>query len=435
MAVYVVPRRAGFWGNVTANLGNGLFDHLMGGMLTRDAQARQARRNNEFWTDVSRTMTPQPGLPQPEAPRAEYSEDVQNLANSATRGMPAAADNQGWEGLWDSTAGLGKEYRPGREELMGVFGRHGVMPQEAELAMNFYKNQFETADKLGYQDDVASRVGNLDFNVRENPERAMRSGVTAQAYGLSPQGLYAYAYPNMTSGVMDNGDRNTLRIFDPATGDSATQDLAKGVDPTKAREAASREHVAQINQSPRYGVVYGANGEVMVVNDRTGAVTETGKVSYPRGAGGYSGADANGQGAKPLTISDKKNISELVAQGIQLATFRDGSFDQQAFDAWMYNAFGNNPEALSYAQSTVNFPQFMSKEMGLTLAKTNPYQPTQPVTPQGDGQGWQVYPPQGNASASPITLTVAQLEEYARDAGISVEQARAQVEREGGVIR
>ena len=295
MAVVVIPRR-NVYGGVLGNLGNGLMNYVFGGMMARDAQARQARRSRGLWDDMARTMKAQPGLPQPEAPRPQYSEDVQNIANAATRGMPTATDNQGWKGLWDSTVGLGKGYKPGREDLLGVFGRHGVTPQEAELLMDYYKNQFETADKLGYQDEVASRVNGLDYDLRSNPARAMQSGLTAQAYDLNPQGLYAYAYPNLTSGVIDNGDNNMFYQMNPATGDTVMQRFEKNVDPSKRYEADARVRTAQINQSPKYSVVYGPNGEIMTVNDRDGSVSETGKMSYPRYGSGGAAA-----GPKPLT--------------------------------------------------------------------------------------------------------------------------------------
>lgn len=347
MAVYVVKKNNP-WGYLGANLGNGLFDNIIGGMFARDAQARQVRRSRGLWDDMSRTMKAQSGLPQPEAPRPQYSEDIQNIANAATRGMPTATDNQGWKGLWDSTVGLGKEYRPGREELLGVFGRHGVTPQEAELAMNFYKNQFETADKLGYQDEVASRVNNLDYDVRNNPARATQSGLTAQAYGLSPQGLWQYTYPNITSGVMDNGDRNTFYQANPATGDTVTQDFAKAVDPTKAYEADSRERVAWTNQTPRYSVVYGPRGEVQVVNDRTGQVTDTGAMSYPRYGSG-NGAPA---GPKPLTPEQRMKISQ---EALKYAG--QGGTPEEVWNQ-IVNIAGNNPEVLSLmANSVYGTPQ------------------------------------------------------------------------------
>ena len=346
MAVYVIPRR-NVYGGVLGNLGNGLMNYVFGGMMARDAQARQARRSRGLWDDMSRAMKAQPGLPQPEAPRPQYSEDVQNIANAATRGMPTATDNQGWKGLWDSTVGLGKEYKPGREELLSVFGRHGVTPQEAELAMNFYKNQFETADKLGYQDEVASRVNNLDYDVRSNPARAMQSGLTAQAYGLNPQGLYAYAYPNLTSGVIDNGDNNMFYQMNPATGDTVMQRFDKSVDPSKRYEADARVRTAQINQSPKYSVVYGPNGEIMTVNDRDGSVSETGKMSYPRYGSG--GAPA---GLKPLTPEQRMKISQ---EALKYAG--QGGTPEEVWNQ-IVNVAGSNPEVLSLmANSVYGTPQ------------------------------------------------------------------------------
>ena len=346
MAVYVIPRR-NVYGGVLGNLGNGLMNYVFGGMMARDAQARQARRSRGLWDDMARTMKAQPGLPQPEAPRPQYSEDVQNIANAATRGMPTATDNQGWKGLWDSTVGLGKEYKPGREELLSVFGRHGVTPQEAELAMNFYKNQFETADKLGYQDEVASRVNNLDYDVRSNPARAMQSGLTAQAYDLNPQGLWQYTYPNLTSGVIDNGDNNMFYQMNPATGDTAMQRFDKSVDPDTAYKADAGIREAQIRSAPRFTPTYGANGEIYAFNDRTGGVSETGKMSYPRYGSG--GAPA---GPKPLTPEQRMKISQ---EALKYAG--QGGTPEEVWNQ-IVNVAGSNPEVLSLmANSVYGTPQ------------------------------------------------------------------------------
>lgn len=438
MAVYVVKKNNP-WGYLGANLGNGLFDNIIGGMFARDAQARQTRRNRALYADASKTMTPQPGLPQPEAPRPQYSEDIQNIANAATRGMPTATDNQGWKGLWDSTVGLGKEYKPGREELLSVFGRHGVTPQEAELLMNYYKNQFETADKLGYQDEVASRVNGLDYDLRSNPARAMQSGLTAQAYDLNPQGLYAYAYPNLSIGTMDNGDRNTVYTYDGATGTFGTQDFAKNVDPDTAYKADAGIQEARIRSAPRYTPTYGANGEIYAFNDRTGGVSETGKMSYPRYGSGGAAA-----GPKPLTPEQRMKISQ---EALKYAG--QGGTPEEVWNQ-IVNVAGSNPEVLSLmANSVYGTPQLPpAQEYGDPQA--NQYYNRVPaaaaeffrtgnIRNAGDGapqaQATQVSMPPSDGQASPIMLTAEELRKYAQDSGMTVEQARAQIEREGGVIR
>ena len=436
MAVYVIPRRNVYGnGGVLGNLGNGLMNYVFGGMMARDAQARQARRSRGLWADVSQTMKEQPGLPQPEAPRPQYSEDVQNIANSATRGMPTATDNQGWKGLWDSTVGLGKEYKPGREELLSVFGRHGVTPQEAELAMNFYKNQFETADKLGYQDEVASRVNNLDYDVRSNPARAMQSGLTAQAYGLNPQGLYAYAYPNLSIGTMDNGDRNTVYTYDGATGTFGTQDFAKDVDPSKKYEADSRVRTAQINQSPKYSVVYGPNGEIMTVNDRDGSVLETGKMSYPRyGSGGSGGAPA---GPKPLTPEQRMKISQ---EALRYAG--QGGTPEEVWNR-LASVAGNNPEMLSLmANSVFGTAQLPPATDGLD-PQANPYYNRVPaaaaeffrtgsIRNAGTGTAQAPQPPQAQAPVSlPDVVAEAKRLFPKETAGKTDEEIQRMIEESG----
>ncbi len=363
MAVYVIPRRNVYGnGGVLGNLGNGLMNYVFGGMLARDAQARQARRSRGLWADMSQTMKEQPGLPQPEAPRPQYSEDVQNIANSATRGMSAAAENPGWAGLWNSTVGLGRDYRPGRAELLGALGRHGATEQEAKGLFDLFKNQFETADKLGYQDEVASRVNNLDYDVRSNPARAMQSGLTAQAYGLNPQGLYAYAYPNLSIGTMDNGDRNTVYIYDKTTGTFGTQDFAKNVDPDTAYKADAGIREAQINQSPTYSVVYGPNGEVLSYNNKTGGVMNTGAMSYPRyGSGGAPAV------VKPLTPEQRMKISQ---EALRYAG--QGGTPEEVWNQ-LASVAGGNPEVLSLmANSVFGTSQLPPATDGLD-PQANPY--------------------------------------------------------------
>ena len=420
MAVYVVKKNNP-WGYLGANLGNGLFDNIIGGMFARDAQARQVRRSRGLWDDASRTMKAQPGLPQPEAPRPQYSEDVQSLANSAMRGMPTATDNQGWKGLWDSTVGLGKEYRPGREELLGVFGRHGVTPQEAELLMNYYKNQFETADKLGYQDNIASRVGGLDYDVRRNAPNAARSAAVAGAYGIDMAPVYERTAPQFSFSSADLGDRLGYFTQDPLTGEYGYRAYNYDVNPTKRYESDADTRQANIRAA--------ADRYVADTNLRGDIVSASAK-----GNGG-------GQGGKPLTLSDKKNIGELVFQNLQLADTKDG-FNQQAFEQWLNSAFGDNPGAMAYARSIVGMPQYEQNNIGMKIPTTNPYQPTQQgeelgtITPgQVSGQGQGQTQPQPQVQATGAYFPAARLEEYARANNMTPAQARQQIEAQGYAIR
>lgn len=420
MAVYVVKKNNP-WGYLGANLGNGLFDNIIGGMFARDAQARQTRRNRALYADASKTMTPQPGLPQPEAPRPQYSEDVKNLANSAMRGMPTATDNQGWKGLWDSTVGLGKEYRPGREELLGVFGRHGVTPQEAELLMNYYKNQFETADKLGYQDNIASRVGGLDYDVRGNAPNAARSAAIAGAYGIDMAPVYERTAPQFTFSSSDLGDRLGYFRQDPLTGEYGYSAYNYDVNPTDKYKADADTRQANIRaKADRYVADTNLRGDIVSASGRS---------------------SGNGQGGKPLTLSDKKNIGELVFQNLQLADTKDG-FNQQAFEQWLNSAFGDNPEAMAYARSIVGMPQYEQNNVGMKIPATNPYQPTQQgeelgtITPgQVSGQGQGQTRPQTQVQTTGAYFPAARLEEYARANNMTPAQARQQIEAQGYAIR
>ena len=420
MAVYVIPRR-NVYGGVLGNLGNGLMNYVFGGMMARDAQARQARRSRGLWDDMSRMMKPQPGLPQPEAPRPQYSEDVQNIANAATRGMPTATDNQGWKGLWDSTVGLGKEYRPGREELLGVFGRHGVTPQEAELAMNFYKNQFETADKLGYQDNVASRVGGLDYDVRGNAPNAARSAAVAGAYGIDMAPVYERTAPQFSFSSADLGDRLGYFTQDPLTGEYGYRAYNYDVNPTKRYESDADTRQENIRAAAdRYVADTNLRGDIINASGRSAG---------------------SGQGVKPLTLSDKKNIGDLVFQNLQLAETKDG-FNQQAFEQWLNSAFGDNPEAMAYARSIVGMPQYEQNNIGMKIPRTNPYQPTQQgeelgtITPgQVSGQGQGQTQPQPQVQATGAYFPAARLEEYARANNMTPAQARQQIEAQGYAIR
>ena len=415
MAVYVVKNNNP-WGVVGLNLGNGLLGSVLGGMFARDAAARDARRSKRLYGAVADSMTPQPGLPQPEAPRPQYSEDVRNLANSATREgglydtFMNPTDNSRWTGLWSNTVGLGKGNTPGRESLLRGLAKYGATQQEAKGLFDLYKGQFETADKLGYQDNVASRVGGLDYDVRGNPTGAAQSSMVAQAYGLKPEEVFQYTAPNFTSGHFDAGDREVMYGFDPRSNSFYIQNAAYGINPTDKYQSDADTQQARIAaDARRYSADKGYEGKV---------VSASGK---------------GGQGGKALTLTDKKNLNELVSRGIQLATV-DGQFNQQAFDQWLTSTVGNNPEALSYAQGVLNLPQYMGKNsFGRDRVTANPYQAAQEedwgtITP-GQTQ------PQQQSSAPNAYFPAARLEEYARNNNMTPAQARQSIEAQGYMIR
>lgn len=346
MAVYVVKKNNP-WGYLGANLGNGLMNYVFGGMMARDAQARQARRSRGLWDDMSRMMKPQPGLPQPEAPRPQYSEDVQNIANAATRGMPTATDNQGWKGLWDSTVGLGKEYRPGREELLGVFGRHGVTPQEAEPLMNYYKNQFETADKLGYQDNIASRVGGLDYDVRGNAPNAARSAAVAGAYGIDMAPVYERTAPQFSFSGADLGDKLGYFIQDPLTGEYGYRAYNYDVNPTKRYESDADTRQANIRAA--------ADRYVADMNLRGDMVSASAK-----GSGG-------GQGGKPLTPEQRIKFSQ---EALKYAG--QGGTPEEVWNQ-LVNVSGGNPEVLSVFANSLYGTSQLPPAQDYEEPQANPY--------------------------------------------------------------
>ncbi|MGE9959181.1 hypothetical protein [Cloacibacillus porcorum] len=374
MAVYVVPnRRRNYWGNVSLNLGNGLLGNVINGMFERDARAREAGRSKRLYEAVADEMTPQAGLPQPEAPRPEYGEEMRSFANRATRGgglydsYVNPTDNGGWSGLWDSTPGLGKDKVPGREDFLRGLARYGATEQQAKTLTDLYMNQFETADKLGYQDSVASRVRNLPMDVRGNPVQAAQSGLVAQAYELKPEGLWRYTAPNFEKQVVDLGDRALLSSFDPLTGGYENREMGYGLNPTKRYEsdadteqakisAGAQRYVADRNYDgkwvPSFKEIYGSNGEVQVLNTRTGRVTDTGARSYPRGSGGHGGT-------KPLTPQQKLSIGQSALKSTEMIgspeekwnyILRMSGGDSEALDAMARAVFNGGQVPMAAAE-------------------------------------------------------------------------------------
>lgn len=421
MAVVVV-RRNNPWGAVGLNLGNGLLGSVLGGMFARDAAARDARRSRQLYGAVADSMMPQQGLPQPEAPRPQYSEDIQNIANAATRGMPAATEDQGWTGLWNNTVGLGRGNNPGRESLLRGLAKYGATQQEAKGLFDLYTNQFETADKLGYQDNVASRVGGLDYDVRGNAPNAARSAAVAGAYGIDMAPVYERTAPQFSFNSADLGDRLGYFTQDPLTGEYGYSAYNYDVNPTDKYKADADTRQANIRAA--------ADRYVADTNLRGDIVSASGRSS------------GNGQGGKPLTLTDKKNLNDLVFQGIQLATTGDG-FNQQAFDQWLNSVVGDNPEALAYAQSVVGLPQYVQDNIGLKIPTANPYQQTQgqgeelgTITPgQVSGQGQGQTRPQTQVQTTGAYFPAARLEEYARANNMTPAQAQQQIEAQGYAIR
>ncbi len=379
MAVYVVPnRRRNYWGNVSLNLGNGLLGNVINGMFERDARAREAGRSKRLYEAVADEMTPQAGLPQPEAPRPEYGEEMRSFANRATRGgglydsYVNPTDNGGWSGLWDSTPGLGKDKVPGREDFLRGLARYGATEQQAKTLTDLYMNQFETADKLGYQDSVASRLGGLDYDVRGNAPEAARSAAVAGAYGVNMGPIYDRTAPGFTFSGADLGDRYGVFSQDNLTGNYRFTSHNKGTDPTHTADNISREKVANINKSatlgaagiranadltPKTSVVYDKDGKAYYVDNRGGA---------PRGIGVQG--PVKGQGAaKPLSPSVYNFIDKKIAEIAQTVATQD------EYNNKINMLISSNPQAQEYIMQSAGSPRYMWNNGAVSKTYGNSY--------------------------------------------------------------
>ncbi|MDO5114593.1 MAG: hypothetical protein Q4D58_00710 [Synergistaceae bacterium] len=431
------------WNYLLTRGAGGLLDNFISGMFQRDAEARQVDRSKRLYGAVEDEMSRSQGagLPMPAAPLPEYGEDVRALAGSATggRGLYDAyvtpEEGGGWSGLWNGSA-AGRRGVPGREAFLRGLARHGATPQEARTLSDLYMNQFETADKLGYGDAVAGRVGGLDYDVRSNPAGAMRSGMVAQAYDLRPEELMAYAYPNYEQGNFSAGDREVLYSHDPRTGTFSSREYGYGVNPTKRYQsdaeteqanisAGAQRYVADRNYDgrwvPSFKEIYGPNGEVQVLNTRSGAVTDTGARSYPRGGGGQSGAKALtpqqrlslGQAAvgatRDMEPEEKWNYIVRMSQG-----------DSEAIDAMARSVFAGGRIPMAAAEF---FKTGSLRQAGAAPDVSQPVLPEpQLQTPQ---QGASGQPADGSSVMRSSVVAEARARFPDRTRGLSDEQVWA----------
>lgn len=256
----------------------------------------------------------------------------------------------------------------GRAEFISGLGKYGPTTEEAKTLMDLYGPRLEYADKLGYGDAVASRVGDLDYNVRTNPLAGMQSGMKAQAYGLKPEEIYKYAYPNMVSQNIDLDDRYQNILFDPASGRQRLSDYMKGIsaeaqmqDATKRRgqDISVYTHNTPSGSSlvPSYKTVMGEDGAIYTVNNRTGRLSNTGVKGQ-----------AKGQGTGGLSVSQKNFIDKKVVQAMQIAS------SPEEYRDMLQKIGGSSPGAKTYVESISNQPKYLKKNaVGVEEAVDNPF--------------------------------------------------------------
>ncbi|MGE4445594.1 MAG: hypothetical protein AB7C92_02970 [Synergistaceae bacterium] len=226
--------------------------------------------------------------------------------------------------------------------MLDVLGRHGVSPEQAKGIFDFYESQFKNNDELSRMDQVAQKTGGLNFNVRDDPNQAMQSGMYAQAYGLKPESMMPFAYPNYESGHFDAGDREVQYGFDPVNGKFINQNEAYGLNPTKKYQSDE--------DTKQSGISAGAQ---RYVADRN-----------------YAGKQLSASGekpAKPLSVNDKKNLEEMVTKAIQISP------DAQTLQMYLDRIAGDNPEMREYVYSFSSMPNFTKNIAGVQTVASNPY--------------------------------------------------------------
>ena len=305
MAVYFAPKQQNYWGRAIADLSTGLLGKLMGDMFERTNQAKEVERN-----------------------RGLYSQ----LAQSMSGGTPS------------------------RENMLGTFGKYGISPEQAKGFFDFYENQFKNQDDLNKMDAVAGRTTGLNYNT---PEQTMQSGSVAQAYGLKPEELLKYAYPNQEAGHFNAGDREVQYSFDPRTGKFGNQEHGYGLNPTDK---------------------YTSDMDVQEANIRASAS----KYVADRNLQGREKGDSGVRPPKPLSITDMKNLDAMVTKAIQISP------DIQTLQMYLERIAGDNPEVKEYVNNISSAPKFVKRKAGEDWVVPNPhagwYTPNEPqsedFTPQ-----------------------------------------------------
>ena len=302
----------------------------------------------------------------------------------------------------------------GRAEFMSGLSKYGPTAEEAKTLMDLYGPRLEYADKLGYGDAVVSRVGDLDYDVRTNPLAGMQSGMKAQAYGLKPEEIYRYAYPNMVSQNVDLDDRYRNILFDPASGGQRLSDYMKGIsaeaqmqDATKRRgqDISVYTHNTPSGSSlvPSYKTFVGEDGSVYVVNNKTGGLRNTG-VKGP--------IKAPAQGTKPYSTQQKINLGAAARK-----TFELSSASPEEKWNYMVNIAGEDKDALRAMASAV-FSDGQIPAAAMEFLRTGGIRKAgKPVVP-APAKSAQYFPKE-------------RLAEYAREHKVSVGQAKLMIESKG----
>ncbi|MEA5034249.1 hypothetical protein [Cloacibacillus evryensis] len=386
MAVYFEPqRRPGIWESLLGEIVSGVGGNFLNGMFQRDAAYKEGLRNQK--------------------------------ANQAF--AEAIKANPTREGLLDAAAA----------------GR--LSPEQTQNMVSLYKNQFETGDKLNYGDQVAGRLDGREWDVRKNPNEAMNNSVLAQIYGAHPEDLMKYIYPNFTSANVDLGDRNQNQILNPRTGEQVTSEAKYGVNPTKKYlsdadtqqaniAAGAQRYTADMNYKgkwvPSFQPVYGNDGTVYSFSNRGGAPRDTGVKAAPK----------NQTGVKTMT---PKQRGEMLSQALTMV--QNAGSPEEAWDM-LANISGGDPQVLSEMAKYVYGSKNIVDKTGISDA--NRYYHKVPVAAKEFFSTGNIRNSGGQAQSAQSAQTEAyfpkeQLAQFAKDKGMTLEQAKKYVISQGVSIR
>jgi hypothetical protein len=239
----------------------------------------------------------------------------------------------------------------------------------------------------------------------------------AQAYGLKPEEVMKYTYPNMKADNFDAGNREVVYGFDPATGKFTDQSYDYGINPTDKYKADADTEQANIGANakvkaagisagaslaPRFTYQTDANGNIIALSNRGGTPTKTGYKGTPKSAG--NGAKP----AKALTFADKKNLDGMVSSALQLAT------SPEDLQARLGAIAGNNPEAQNYVKAASQVAQYSYKNpAGFYETKVNPWA----------------------GKTSKKTFPSAQVAGWAKANGMTAQQAATALQKQGYTIQ
>ena len=382
MAVYFAPaRQPGFWEKLAGSVGAGLLNSVVGGMFERDSAARDVRQRQK---------------------RAGVFADAMSGAE------------------------------PTRENFMRAAAASGMSGDEVEPYVKMYGNRFAADDSLYKGGALADVVNGLSFDVENDPQGALRSGLVSQGYGLKPQDLMKFTHPGYTYSSVDAGDRAVQSVFNPRNGKLINSKVAYGRNPTKVYEsdsdtrqaeiaAAAQRHTADMGyakgQIPSFSPVYGESGEVLSYNNRTGGVSDTGARSYPRG---------QGQGSKPMSAGQRLSLGQSAVKSVENLSSQEAKWN------YLVKQSGGDVDALRVMAEAVFSDGSLPKAADEFLK-------TGAVRSAGAADPVPSVPPvpadKGNVPAADVYFPRARLAEYAAKMGVSPEEALRSIEAQGFVVR